>query len=192
MSNAANYSSSSITKVYIDSKDEPNTYKVIAQYNPKELQVDRTIPWSDEPEANKENSSDASKNKGIHLQFTGAKGRSLSLELLFDGVDQVKTNVSNLETLASVRDPNEKKKEDLRRPHHCKVVWGETLQSFDCVIESLATKYTMFTPTGAPLRATCTVKLKEAAKVRAKEDKAAGGGGAKGGGFEGGGAKGGK
>ena len=35
-------------------------------------------------------------------------------------------------------------------------------ENFRCVIESLSTKYTMFDDKGAPLRATCTVKLKEA------------------------------
>jgi hypothetical protein len=189
MSNADNYSSDSITKVYIASHDEGGAHKVIAQYNPKELQVDRSVPWSEEPEANKENSNDASKNKGIHLQFTGAKGRSLTLELLFDGVDNVKKNVGNLEKLASVRKPSEKKKEDLRRPHHCEVVWGATLESFLCVIESLSTKYTMFTHDGQPLRATCTVKLKEADSLSAKKEEGGKGGG---GGGKGGGAKGGK
>jgi Contractile injection system tube protein len=156
-------------KVYIDSKDEPNTYKVTAQYNPKELQVDRAVPWSPTGEANNANTEE---NKGIHLEFTGAQGRSLTLELLFDEYEvqdgSVARNIKNLEKLASVRGPGSNE-EDLRRPHWCNVVWGETLQSFQCVIESLSTKYTMFSPLGAPLRATCTVKLKEADSVSAKK-----------------------
>ena len=69
--------------------------------------------------------------------------------------------VADLETLASVRVPGSKK-EDERRPHRCVVAWGEVLSEFRCVIESLSTKYTMFSPEGKPLRATCVVKLKEA------------------------------
>ena len=57
----------------------------------------------------------------------------------------------------------------MRRPHHCVVSWGDRgLPKFQCVIESLSTKYTMFSSDGKPLRATCTVKLKEATSVDKK------------------------
>jgi hypothetical protein len=55
--------------------------------------------------------------------------------------------------------------ETLRRPHMCVVTWGTTVPTFKCVIESLSVKYTMFSDQGVPLRATCTVKLKEADTV---------------------------
>jgi hypothetical protein len=35
-----------------------------------------------------------------------------------------------------------------------------------CVIESVATKYTMFDRQGTPVRATCTVKLREAGVIK--------------------------
>lgn len=154
-----------------------------AQYNPKELQIDRTVPWSPTGEANKVNATTAnSKNAGIHLEFTGAQGRTLSVEMLFDGYEKdagpgfkvdVAGCVSYLETLASVIDPGSDKEDD-RRPHLCMVTWGTTLAAFKCVIESLSTKYTMFDMAGKPLRATCTVKLREADSVKAKSEAAAG------------------
>ena len=62
-------------------------------------------------------------------------------------------------------------KEEERRPHHCIVTWGDGgLPRFDCVIESLSIKYTMFSEAGIPLRATCTVKLKEADVVSKAKD----------------------
>jgi hypothetical protein len=154
---------------------------VVAQYNPKELQVDKTVPWS------KVNQSNQSNERGIHLEFTGAEGRSLTIELLFDGYEDggrttnksnesVSELVTKLERLASVWKP-ESEKEDERRPHRCVAAWGAALTDFRCVIESLSTKYTMFSSEGAPLRATCTVKLKEADVV----SMAKGGGGAGGG-----------
>ena len=171
---SSQYSRDTVKKVYIDSVDEPGKYKVIAQYNPKELQVDRTVPWSPTGEANKDNSQLGNKQGGVHLEFTGAQGRSLTLELLFDeyeGADGSKGvvagSIKNLESLASVRKPGSDE-EDFRRPHLCNVVWGTTLQGFQCVIESLTTKYTMFSSDGEPLRATCTVKLKEAHAVEKK------------------------
>jgi hypothetical protein len=48
------------------------------------------------------------------------------------------------------------------------VSWGGALPKFECVIESLSTKYTMFSSEGMLLRATCTVKLKEAHAVDKK------------------------
>jgi len=154
--------------IYICSVDK--NVGVQAQYNPKELQVDQNVPWSKKNQANQTNAT------GLHLEFTGAEGRSMSVELLFDGYEQ-KTSVSDsvnaLYTMASVIDPASPN-EDLRRPHLCVASWGDTVKSFRCVIESLSIKYTMFSPTGTPLRATCTVKLKEADVVSKAKDTAAG------------------
>jgi len=150
---------------------------VVAQYNPKELQIDRTVPWQKNSQPNK------SPDAGIQLEFTGAEGRSMSLELLFDGYETgngaiagqpgmtVSKAVETLNKLASPIDAGAKD-ENKRRPHHCVVVWGSTVpdQSFKCVIESLSVKYTMFSAEGDPLRATCTVKVKEANSVKMKKD----------------------
>ena len=155
--------------VAIASLDDGTT--VTAQYNPKELQIDRNVPWS---KVNQANQSQANAGEqGIHLEFTGADGRSMSLELLFDGYESnqsVADQVAALEKLASVIKAGSSK-EDERRPHRCVVAWGATLQSFRCVIESLQTKYTMFSSSGDPLRATCIVKLKEADVVSAAKAK---------------------
>ena len=152
------------TKISIGSLDGGPT--VTAQYNPKELQIDKSVPWSKVNEANKSNSG-SDQSQGIHLEFTGAEGRTMSVELFFDGFEPNGNTVNvaqkgkDLETLASVIQPGAVK-EDLRRPHRCLVKYGKTIDSFRCVIESLSTKYMMFDDGGNPLRATCTVKLKEA------------------------------
>jgi hypothetical protein len=159
--------------VAIGSVDEGETLTVVAQYNPKELQIDKTIPWQKNSQPNK------SPDAGIQLEFTGAEGRSMSLELLFDGYEKgdgtmpdgkkVIDAVNELNRLASPRKAGSND-ENERRPHHCVVVWGKTIGkgSFRCVIESLSVKYTMFSAAGEPLRATCTVKLKEANSVKMK------------------------
>jgi len=142
--------------------------RVEAQFNPKELEISRSVPWQKHDASNKSNSK-SSEEKGIHLEFTGAEGRSISLELLFDNYEsesggrkvELKKNVETLEKLASVRVAGSKK-DDERRPHRCVVTWGSALENFRCVIESLSTKYTMFAADGTPQRATCVVKLKEA------------------------------
>jgi hypothetical protein len=160
-------------KLTIASKDEPGI-RVPAQYNPKELQVDQTVPWKKPEAANQTGSEKGSGDDPIALEFTGAEGRTMSVELLFDGYEQNKSiagEVGLLEQLARVRNPGEKD-ETKRRPHQCIVSWGGSgLPSFECVIESLSTKYTMFSSEGTPLRATCTVKLKEAHAVDKKASK---------------------
>ena len=138
--------------------DDMPHLEVTAQYNPNVLQVDLSVPWNVNAQANK------SPEKGIQLEFTGAQGRSMSLELLFDGFEaneSIGDTVEKLTKMASVKQ-RASKDENMRRPYRCVVTWGDTVPSFRCVIESLSTKYTMFSETGVPLRATCTVKLKEA------------------------------
>ena len=149
-------------KLKIGSLDDSGL-SVEAQYNPKELEVVKPVPWTKHNMANK---SEGEKADGkIHLEFTGAESRTMSVELLFDGFEKKQSiagHVSALEQMASVID-SEGSDEDKRRPHHCVVSWGDRgLPSFKCVIENLSTKYTMFSTDGTPLRATCTVKLKEA------------------------------
>jgi len=170
-------------KLTIASVDDPGI-RVEAQYNPKELQVDQTVPWQKPQAANQTGSQQGSGGGGgggggnddpIALEFTGAQGRTMSVELLFDGYEdgaaggaKVVAAVGALETLARVRDPKSTD-EKMRRPHQCLVSWGARgLPSFQCVIESLSTKYTMFSSEGQPLRATSTVKLKEANAVDKK------------------------
>jgi len=167
--------------ISIGSTDEKGL-TVNAQYNPKELQVDRTVPWTKTNQANQSNKN------GINLEFTGADGRSMSVELLFDEYEtgnssKVAKSVDDLNTMASVWKPDSQKEEE-RRPHLCVVTWGATIPTFKCVIESVSTKYTMFSPAGDPLRATCTVKLKEADSVTGKSSSggSGGAGGAGGGG----------
>jgi len=48
------------------------------------------------------------------------------------------------------------------------IIWGG-LPAFEGVIESVGTKYTMFLPNGTPVRATCTVKFKEASRLSFKK-----------------------
>lgn len=157
-------------KLKIGSLDTDIT--VEAQYNPKELQVDQTVPWKKPQSANQTGGDKGKDDNYLTLEFVGAEGRTMSVELLFDGYEAKKSiadDVSKLEEMARVRNPDDTK-EAMRRPHHCVISWGDRgLPKFKCVIESLSTKYTMFSSEGTPLRATCTVKLKEAERLEKKK-----------------------
>ena len=155
-----------LEKVVIGSLDDPGV-GVEAQYNPKELSLDMSVPWQAPQNA---------KGKHPDLEFAGNDTRSLSFELLFDGFEggqSVEQAVQALTLMARVRDPESSDDEKLR-PHKVAVAWGTSgdggyIPPFRGVIESIQTKYTMFKPNGTPVRATCQVKVKEATNVaRAK------------------------
>jgi hypothetical protein len=164
-------------KLTLASKDVPSI-RVEAQYNPKELQVDQTVPWKKPDSANQTGGGESGGGgsaQPMTLEFTGAEGRTMTVEFLFDGYEKagrtvdVAGQVAKLQQLASVRNPTEKD-ETKRRPHQCVISWGGAkLPNFECVIESLSIKYTMFSSSGEPLRATATVKLKEAQAVDKKQ-----------------------
>lgn len=138
------------TRFVIGSVDDV-TINVYAQYNPKELQYDRAVPWTPHQDED--------------LEFGAPQGRSLSVELFFDGFEDhrsIAPDVDALEQLATMIDGNSMFEAE-RRPHRCIVVWGDVgIPRLACVIENLSTKYLMFSALGVPLRASCTVKLKEA------------------------------
>jgi hypothetical protein len=141
---------------------------VSAHYNPKEIDWSRNVPWKPIGADNKPKKNEPMKQIN-DVEFTGGEGRSMSLELLFDGFEEnrsVAGEIAILDQLARVRkggssDP------DYRRPHQCVIVWGGTkekeyIPSMRCVIESITVKYTMFDVMGRPVRAVANVKLREA------------------------------
>ncbi|MBX3158749.1 MAG: hypothetical protein KF773_22460 [Deltaproteobacteria bacterium] len=152
-----------------------------AQYNPKELTIDQSVPWKKQEPANSTGAAGGGgkakePDNRMAIEFVGAEGRTMSVEMLFDGYEpegrhvDVTAQVATLQEMAAVIDAGSSD-EKKRRPHHCVVSWGQRgLPKFECVIESLQTKYSMFSTDGEPLRATCTVKLKEA-KIVDKEKK---------------------
>jgi hypothetical protein len=160
-----------IEKLYFGSLDVPDL-TVVAQFNPKELQIEKQIQWK-QPERIQGSHEGAVEDDGLELPT--APTRSMSLDLLFDGFEDqrsVQPQIDMLEELSSIRKPGSSHAY-LRRAHHCVVAWGgvDGGRRFRCVIESLVTKVTMFSPKGQPLRATCSMKLKEV-KMLAKTDSA--------------------
>jgi len=147
---------------------DPPYPKLSAQYNPKELQVERSVPWTEHKSTNSgqpAKKGEAQNERGaLSLEFTGTQPRSVTVEMLFDGFEKgisVLPQLEVLEKMATVREPTSKI-EEFRRPYRCVVVWGEVMRNFRCVIEQLSIKYQMISPEGKVLRATATVKLKEA------------------------------
>lgn len=123
-----------------------------AFFNPKEVSIDKAVKW------NKHKSSMADNPV---LEFTDGEPKDLAVELLFDSYES-RTSVHDrfitvLESFTKIIDKEKKK-----RPPMCIFLWGKNFPSFMGVIESLGTKYTMFLPDGTPVRATVTLKMKQA------------------------------
>ena len=129
-----------------------------AQYNPKEIQVDKSADWSETP---------SSKGNQPELTYASTKPRSFSLDLMFDtyesGKDVHETYVQHLILLMDVIDSSPTAGEDKRRPPRIQLVWGR-MPKFIGVVASVTTKYTMFLPDGTPVRALCSCKFTEASR----------------------------
>ncbi len=158
---STNYSTD-VKKLAIYTVEGPKI-EVKAMFNPKELGVDKSVPWTKEKN---------SKGDQPDLEFSSAEGRSMSFELLFDTYEEggnVHTKyVADLVKMAMVMEPEGP--EDKRRPPKVGVKWANgALPEFLGVVESVGTKYTMFLPDGTPCRATCTLKVKEASRLSFKK-----------------------
>ena len=133
--------------------------QITAQYNPKELSRSASAAWNVHPNTSARQSASGETN--IWMEYKSTEPRSLTLELVFDGYEEgisVAPLVEQLESLTLPKDMSSQKLSD-RHPRACVAVWGK--QSLRCVVLSVATKLSMFDESGEPLRATCTITLKE-------------------------------
>jgi len=137
--------------------------KVTAQFRPKEISIDRNVNWSKHENPNGNSSM---------LEFTGANNPTLSVELFFDSFQplvksppiKIMDQIRRLESMTMIP---EKAKGSDRHPPQVMFTW-QAGPPFKGVIESLSIKYTMFDSQGNPIRATCTVKIKEADEIQLK------------------------
>ncbi len=168
-------------KLMIGSLDNPGL-TISAQYNPREVTITQGSNW-------KTHDKKETVASNFHVEFATTQPRAMTVELLFDGYEThgqlseiagvngderghkiaregrtVEETIAMLQQLVNIRE-NNPRPEDVR-PHFCVVVWGQHgVPTFTCVIESLTTKYQVFSSTGRVLRATCTIQLKEACRV---------------------------
>ena len=131
--------------------------EVVAHYNPKEIQVDKVVPW--------QKHKDSKADEPV-LEFTGGEGRTLTMELLFDSFEDgrdIEGDLLELTRFAKMKQQDGP--EDQRRPPLLSVKKAPVGDPFKCVIESLSIKVTMFNQNTRPVRATVNIKLKEASRL---------------------------
>jgi len=132
----------------------PERDRVDFQFNPKELALTKSAKWK----------RDAQRNaaKSAVPQFTGSDPVKLTVEMFFDATDTMdSTVVHRVEALFAACVPTEESRQGKKAsPPWVIFHWGG-LTSFPAFVSSVTAKYTLFTPSGTPVRAVCTVALEE-------------------------------
>jgi nucleoid-associated protein YgaU len=124
------------------------------QFNPRELSMSKKAKW------NRQAHRDAP-NSGIP-QFGGAEPASIDVEMFLDASTKmddkvVKTVKKLFECCVPTADSIQGR---TASPPWVVFRWGDKI-SFPGYVSSVSVKYTLFTPTGTPVRATCTLKIEE-------------------------------
>jgi len=129
---------------------------VTCMFNPTEYTFAKSVSWS--------GSADRGANVPT-LEFTGGEAATLSLKLFFDTSDtgdDVRNKYTNaLWDLAMVNKGSIDSKTNKGRPPRCMFEWGSAW-SFEAVVTSISTSFTMFREDGTPTRASVDVSLKQA------------------------------
>jgi nucleoid-associated protein YgaU len=124
------------------------------QFNPKELGLTKNAKWKREAQRNARKSGPP--------EFTGSEPSKLTIEMFFDATDTMDDRVVKVvEKLFSCCVPTGKSRQGKKgSPPWVIFRWGG-LTSFSAYVSSVNAKYTLFTPSGTPVRALCTVTLEE-------------------------------
>ena len=127
-----------------------------AQFNPKELQVDKSVSWTN---------AKGPATEDPDQEFKEPQSRSLSTTLYFDtyetGGDVYGQYVSKLESFVTMGAEG--------RPPYVIFTWGNF--SFKGVVESLSQKYTMFLSNGTRCRCEVGLKMKSTNKATVATNK---------------------
>lgn len=154
-----------LVKAFLTRKDNP-ALVVPCLFNPKEFSVEKSNQFA---EVNIPGLS------APVLQFVRGNARSVSMDLFFDTYEEgtdvrlftdritgwdAGSMFSNLPGAAKgLMDIDS----ELHAPPVCLFIWGAFL--FQCIIERVSKRFTMFLPEGIPVRATLSVTLKEYREV---------------------------
>lgn len=151
-----------LVKAFLTRKDKPLQI-VPFLFNPKELSVEKSNQFA---EVNIPGLSSPI------LQFVRGNARSVTLDLFFDTYE-LGTDVRLFTDRITGWDAGSMFSKipkglmdidsDLHAPPVCILIWGAFV--FQCIIERVTKKFTMFLPEGIPVRATLSVTLKEYSEV---------------------------
>ena len=133
-----------LEKAVISNLDTNDEIEVL--FNPKEYVIEKKTPWAEQNVFGMDSPP---------VQFTIGERKRLSMELFFDTSEEksdVRSYTGKMEEVMVVNAQE-------HRPPLLRFSWG-TL-SFDCVLEDMVQRYTLFANDGTPLRAIVKVVFKE-------------------------------
>jgi hypothetical protein len=122
-------------------------------FNPREYVLEKKTPWTE---------LNVFGLDSPPVQFTMGERKRLIMELFFDTSEEktdVREHTQKIENLMLVNAQE-------HRPPLLRFSWGSL--SFDCVLEDLAQRYTLFRADGTPLRAILKTVFKEYATAEAQ------------------------
>jgi nucleoid-associated protein YgaU len=127
------------------------------QFNPSQLQMSRSASWHTQPAV--------AYAKGATPEFAGTEPATLEVEVFLDASDRptgakVQQQVEQLLSCCEVDPQSIAAKKPA--PPWVRFSWGSfTTVNFAANVQSVNASYTLFSPTGEPLRATCQLSLQE-------------------------------
>ena len=154
-----------LEKGYLTRKDDPSV-RVTFLFNPKEFSVEKSNQYA---EVNIPGLSSPV------FQFVRGNARSVTMDLFFDTYEEgtdVRIFTDRITgwdagSMASCLPGSAKGLMDidseLHAPPVCLFIWGAFV--FQCIIERVSKRFTLFLPEGIPVRATLSVTLKEYREV---------------------------
>ena len=152
-----------LQKAYFTRKDD-SSVTIPFLFNPKELGIEKGNQFS---EVNIPGLS------APILQFVRGNARTVTMDLMFDTYEKGTDVREYTDQITGWEDGKKKGLMDidseLHAPPVCIFVWGAF--TFQCIIERVSKKFTMFLPEGIPVRATLNVSLKEYQDVKAQVKK---------------------
>lgn len=135
-----------LEKVTIQNIDTKEIIKAL--FNPKEYTITKQTMWVNYNQYGRD-------MPAVH--FTSGARRELSMELFFDTYDtktSVKEYVKKIERLMLIN-------VEKHRPPILVISWGKDALNFQCVLEQMEQRYTMFLSDGTPVRAVLNVLFRE-------------------------------
>lgn len=122
-------------------------------FNPKEVSFSKNAKWNrqNQPAAGSSSPPD----------FGGADPATLTVEMFLDATDDMSDKITGIvERLMRACVPTEKSLETVPTAPFVLFRWG-SLRAFPAVVKSVNGKFTLFTPSGIPVRATVTLVMEE-------------------------------
>lgn len=152
--------------------DDPKG-KVVFQFNPESISLSKSANFKERPTQ--------TANDAPEQQFEGTEGTSLSFDVLLDATGPGGQDVSTaVNLMASWTNPTEKSRSSQKpEPPGLVFSWGQfkVLQAgdFKCHLSSISANYTMFSPSGVPLRAKVKLQLKAKGSTPQRQNPTSGG-----------------